>query len=113
MNMTEGDKRHLPRNKRRLLVRYGVEKTDRSAYTQNISEAGLFVRTNRVFKPATTVHLEIHFPGELFHLWGRVAWAKKVPPQLAHILACGMGIRYLDPPVEFLEFYQKWSSPKG
>jgi Tfp pilus assembly protein PilZ len=85
-----------------------VDQTSRSGYTQNISESGLFVRTNRVFRPGTTVHLEIQFPDRSFHLWGRVAWAKKVPPQLAHLVNCGMGVRYLAPTVEYLEHFEKW-----
>jgi hypothetical protein len=41
-------------------------------------------------------------------MWGEVIWAKKVPPQLAHLLDCGMGIRFVDPPPDWPGFYADW-----
>ena len=46
---------------------------------------------------------------KVFSMWGRVAWAKKVPPNLAHVLDCGMGMSFVDPTPEWLEYYQSWS----
>jgi hypothetical protein len=42
-------------------------------------------------------------------MWARVVWAKKVPPQLAHILGSGMGICFIDPAPEWIQFYEQWS----
>ena len=90
------------------MCRYGVEKPDRTGFTMNLSETGLFVKTNNVYKPGTTLQLELEFPERKFSMWGRVIWAKKVPPQLAHILECGMGICFVDPSAEWMEFYEAW-----
>lgn len=108
--MSSADKRHVKRHKKRVMVRYGLEKIERGAYTQNLNETGMHLRTNQVYKPGTTIQLSIQFPEQTFDLWARVVWAKKVPPQLAHVVPCGMGLRYLDPPLEFLEFYERWSA---
>jgi Tfp pilus assembly protein PilZ len=102
------DKRSEGRAKKRVMVKYGIEKTDRTAFTKNISETGLCLKTNHVFKPGSTVQIELHMPDRTFSMWGRVAWAKKVPPNLAHVLDCGMGLSFVDPSPEWLEYYESW-----
>ena len=106
--MADNDKRVTDRAKRRLMCRYGVDKADKTGFTMNLSETGVFVKTNSVFPPGTTLHVELAFPDRSFSMWGRVVWAKKVPPQLAHILECGMGICFIDPTPEWLEFFEGW-----
>jgi Tfp pilus assembly protein PilZ len=100
------DKRETARTLKRLTVRYGVQAAKKMAFSQNLSEAGVKVRTHQVFRPGTKLHLELKFPDRSFALQGRVAWAKKVPPQLAHVLDCGMGIRFLDPPDDWDAYYR-------
>lgn len=104
-----GDKRNRARAKRRLMVRFGTSTPDRSAFTKNLSETGLFLQTNNVFAPGTTVQVQIHFPDRVYSHWARVVWAKKVPPQLAHILECGMGVCFIDPSSEWQEYYLAWA----
>ena len=48
------------------------------------------------------------FPERTFALRGRVVWAKKVPAQLAHVIECGMGIRYVQPSAEFRDYFERW-----
>jgi hypothetical protein len=103
------DKRGPTRAKRRILVRFGEAKTDRSAFTRNLSETGIFIQTNSISRPGTTIQVELSFPDRSFSMWGEVMWAKKVPPQLAHILDCGMGIRFVDPTPEWRAFYAEWA----
>lgn len=105
--------RIIHRAKARLLVRYGIQALDRTALTKNISESGLFLRTNHPYRPNTTVQLSIQFPDRSMHFWGRVVWAKQVPAQLAHILDCGMGICFLEPSPEWLAFYSEWKKRYG
>lgn len=105
-NRTEG------RAKRRVMVRYGVGRTDKTGFTRNLSESGLYIQTNAVFKPGATLQVELEFPDRTFSLWGRVVWAKKVPPQLAHVLDCGMGVSFVSPSTEWLEFFESWSEGK-
>ena len=110
---TRKEKRGNDRTKRRLMVRFGREAADRTAFTKNLSETGLFLQTNHVFSPGTTVQLQIHFPDRVFSHWAHVAWAKKVPPQLAHVLECGMGVRFVDPAPDWREFYKAWVRSVG
>ena len=105
--------RIIHRAKARLLVRYGITVLDRTAVTKNISESGVFLRTNHPYRPSTTVQLCVHFPDRTFHFWGRVVWAKQVPAQLAHILDCGMGICFIEPSAEWVDFYSEWKKRYG
>lgn len=104
----EGDKRGPDRTKRRVLVHFGDDVSSRTGFTKNVSETGIFIHTNQVSRPGTMIHVELQFPEAKFAMWARVAWAKKVPPQLAHILDCGMGLQFLDAPPEWKDFYREW-----
>jgi hypothetical protein len=42
-----------------------------------------------------------------------VAWAKKVPANLAHILDCGMGLYFVDPGQEWTVFFDEWRRKNG
>ena len=95
------------------MVKFGISAADKTAFTKNVSETGLFVHTNTVFKPGSTIQVRIHFPDREFSMWARVLWAKAVPPQLAHVLECGMGLRFIDPEPEWLQHYQTWSKKVG
>ena len=48
-----------------------------------------------------------------FSMWARVVWAKAVPPQLAHILECGMGLCFIDPSPEWFAHYREWAKKVG
>jgi hypothetical protein len=102
------DKRGPERTKRRILVRFGDEISSRSGFTKNLSETGIFIQTNLVSRPGSMIHVELEFPEAKFTMWARVQWGKKVPPQLAHILECGMGLQFVDPPPEWAAFYREW-----
>ena len=107
-----GESRVAKRAKSRLLARYGTTVLEKTAFTKNVSESGLFLHTNQVYRPGTTVQLQVQFPDRSFNFWGRVVWAKQVPPQLAHILECGMGIRFIEPSAEWLDFYEAWKTKR-
>jgi hypothetical protein len=95
------------------MVRYGVGDASKTAFTMNISLTGAFLRTNSVFRPGTTLQVEIDFPERKFSHWAQVVWAKKVPTQLAHVLLCGMGVRFLNPDPEWEDFFTRWQAGKG
>ncbi len=107
------DGRSSKRDRSRLMVRFGTTVPDKTGFTKNISESGVFVHTNQVFRPGTTVQLSIQFPDRAFVFWGRVQWAKRVPPQLAHILDCGMGISFIDPGPDWASYYATWRRRTG
>ena len=111
--MAANEKRVKNRTKRRLMVRFGTSAADKTAFTKNVSETGLFVQTNAVFKPGTTIQVQLNFPDRQFSMWARVVWAKTVPPQLAHILECGMGLCFIDPSAEWLSYFRDWSHKLG
>ena len=100
--------RRAKRSPRRLMVRYGAHGPEKTGFTRNISPTGLFVATNSVFQPGSTIQIQIHFPERTWSLWAKVAWAKKVPPNLAHVLDCGMGLRFVDPGPEWGTFFEDW-----
>jgi hypothetical protein len=102
------DSRGAGRARRRLMVRFASNGVVRTGFTKDISETGLFLQTNQVVRPGTTLEVHIHFPERTVRRWGRVMWAKKVPVQLAHVLQCGMGIRFLDPPADWPEPFERW-----
>jgi hypothetical protein len=107
------ENRVVKRARSRLMARFGETVPDRVGFTGNISESGLYLRTNSVFRPGSTIQLAVQFPDRTFTFWGTVVWAKKVPPQLAHILDCGMGIRFIDPGPEWAKFYGTWKKKFG
>ena len=99
------DKREDRRERRRVMVRYGTRATDKTAFTRNISERGLFLQTHQVMAPGSTIQVKVQFPDREFHMWARVRWAKRAPGQLMGIVAAGMGIKFVDPPSEWLEYF--------
>lgn len=100
--------RQAKRSPKRLMVRYGAHGLERTAFTKNISQTGVFLQTNAVIQPGQTIQVQIAFPGRTWDLWAKVAWAKKVPPNLAHILECGMGLQFVNPGEEWVGFFQLW-----
>jgi uncharacterized protein (TIGR02266 family) len=100
--------RVIERAKARVTCRFGANGADRTGFTKNVSETGLFLKTNQVFPPGTTIHVTLQFPDREFAFWATVVWAKKVPPNLAHILECGMGVRFIEPTPEWLAYYESW-----
>lgn len=104
------ENRVVDRKRRRLTVRFGVNAPEKTGFTRNISASGVFIQTNLPLPPGTILRIELAFPERTFSLRGRVVWAKKVPAQLAHVIECGMGIRYVQPPAEFKDYFEAWSA---
>lgn len=89
------EKRDIKRNRKRLKIRFGVEVPKRVAFTEDLSNFGIFVITGLPENPGTLLLIEIYLPDEISVIVrGRVRWAKKVPPQLVRVAnKGGMGIR--------------------
>lgn len=87
-------KRKMPRYRKRLPVRFGEDKPERLGYTEDLAEAGLFIRAAMVPAPGTLLSIELTAPdGQGIHLEGRVQWAKKVPGNILHKMKkAGMGV---------------------
>ena len=102
------EQRDEARRLKRVKVKYGVDEPIKTAFTRNLSLTGINLGTNNVFAPGTTLLVELEFPERTFSLWSRVMWAKKVPPALAHLLPCGMGLCFLEAGDEWKEFFEVW-----
>lgn len=89
------DKRIINRLKKRLAVRFGTDEPSRLAFTEDISASGLFLKTTNIFRPGTLIRIVMELEGgAVVELEGRVVWAKKVPPQMIHLVRkSGMGVR--------------------
>jgi len=110
---TELDHRGRLRVPSRLSVHYGLYTTDRVDEVDNISETGLCIRTNDVFKVGTRIRLHVEFPQRTIVQSGEVMWAIRVPEHLLESMVCGMGIRFLSPEPGWSEFFRKWKASVG
>ena len=53
------------------MVRFGVEKPEKTGFTKNLSATGIFIRTNNVMKPGTTLQVQVELPeGSVEALFG-------------------------------------------
>lgn len=97
------EKRTKKRYPKRLFVRFGKEKPDHIGFTQDISAAGIFVKSNFSFPPSTRLKVELTLPDEtIIECSGIVQWAKKVPPALSRLVKKnGMGIVFSTVPTSY------------
>ncbi len=96
------NKRDTKRTTRRLEVKITADDMSFNAFTSNVSEKGIFVRTMRARSIGTVVDIELSLPsGKIIKLRGRVKWALKTPFQQ---IKNGMGIQLIDIPPEYTEF---------
>lgn len=92
------DKRDIKRHRKRLSLRFGIERAERLGFTEDISRNGLFIRTASPHPPNTRLNIEITTAdGEIIRIGGKVRWIRRVPLNLIHLLnKCGMGIMITD-----------------
>ena len=109
--MTLGSRQSRVRG--RIRVRFGETHPDRMAFTMNVSHTGAYISTNNVYAPGKTIKVEFNFEDKATTLFARVVWAKKVPAQRAHLLPCGMGLRFIDPSPEWDALLEKWESSRS
>ena len=72
------DSRHHPRTNLSLKVEYPDVESFLHDYTENISQGGTFVSSERTWAVGDTLRLTLSFPGLLkaIHLKGQVAWVR-------------------------------------
>lgn len=77
-------------------MKFGLEAPSRIAFTEDISASGMCIKTAFVCPPGSHLSIELTLPdGGLVQLKGVVVWAKKVPPNMIHLIRkCGMGVRF-------------------
>lgn len=91
------DKRDIRRIKKRFSIRFGIDEAARVAFTEDVSMTGMFIKTPNIIPPNSKVNIAFVLPdGSKVELEARVMWAKKVPPNLFHLVKkSGMGVRFL------------------
>lgn len=88
-----GEDRFKKRHRKRIAVNFGIDKSEKFGFTDDLNHYGLFIRSAVVFKPGVEVRVEIKHPQGLIALIGEVKWGKKVPPNFLNILKGGMGVQ--------------------
>lgn len=85
------------RKKKRLKVRFGVDYPKRVAFTGDASMGGLYIITGQPERPGSKLLIELNLPDDQQVIaYGRVRWAKKVPPNLIRVAnKAGMGVQFV------------------
>ena len=91
------EKRNLDRHRKRYTLRFGSDEPIRLAFTEDISTTGIFIKTAAIVPVGSIIRLELDLDATLkVQLEARVMWAKKVAPQMLHLVKkSGMGVRII------------------
>ncbi len=100
------ERRSQKRFPKRLSVRFGENGLDRVGFTDDLTSASLFIKTNAVFPPGTSLWIQVTLPDKkTVDMIGKVVWAKKVPPNLMqHVKKCGMGVQLTHFPKDYVQY---------
>ena len=104
------DERSVKRASQRLTGCYGVDGPHKTAFTRNISEAGLFIQTNVVLTPGSKLQVKFELMNRQFTMWAKVIWVREVPDQM---MQAGMGMWFIDPPEAYTDTYRAWAKSVG
>ena len=107
--MTTDEKRKSERIEFHKPILFGQEKPPTKwAYIIDISEKGLFIKTNIVYSEGTVLYLTVKDNKGVDHeMVGEVMRSRKIPPAFYKEGISGMGINLLTYEEEFLELYRK------
>ena len=107
--MTTDEKRKSERIGFHKPILFGQEKPPTKwAYIVDISEKGLFIKTNIVYAEGTVLYLTVKDDGGVDHeMVGEVMRSRKIPPAFYKDGISGMGINLLAYEEELLEIYRK------
>ena len=88
------EKRIINRHKKRLTVRFGPDAPSQLAFSEDVSNHGIFIKTGKIYPLGTALQLEITLPDDDYVLFeGIVRWYKRVPPQLiSKVPKAGLGV---------------------
>jgi Tfp pilus assembly protein PilZ len=101
------EKRKHPRFIKRLEARLGIDQTSFWSISRDLSESGLFIRTNRVCSVDTPIDIELSLPGNrISFLKGIVRRAIRTPiPMMQN----GIGIEIVEKDKSFRDFVKSIS----
>ena len=90
-------KRRQNRGYRSYPVKYGRDIPEHEAYARRLSEAGLFIATNRIVYPVgSSIIMDIDIGGTVYHVAGRVRNALKIEARYVRLFKPGMGIEFIE-----------------
>lgn len=89
------DKRNIRRHRKRLTLKFGIQESDRFAFTEDISHNGMFIKTANGAPPGSKIKIDLALSEDnIVTMEARVMWAKKVPANMVRLVKkCGMGVR--------------------
>jgi PilZ domain len=110
------EKRNLGRHRKRFTLRFGNGEPVKMGFTEDISTTGLFIKSAYVCNTGSVISVELALEKERkVLLEARVMWAKKVPPQMIHLVKkCGMGvniIRFISGESDYCQLCEELSLP--
>lgn len=96
------------RLRRRIALRFGAGEATHLGFTEDISPAGLFIKTSHAVAPETRLTVTLILQeNRTVTLEGRVMWAKDVPTQMVQMVKkSGVGLK-IERFVEGEELYRK------
>ena len=101
-----GYQRH-PRFTKRLEARFSSGVMSFTGISSNLSESGLFIRTNRGFAPDTAIDIELVMPdGKTSSLKGLVRRTIKTPMST---LKNGMGVELIEKDAAYINFLKSFT----
>lgn len=91
------EKRKLNRYKKRLSVRFGHDRPSQFAFSEDLSDHSIFIKTGKLYPLGTILQIELTLPDDASVCFeGMVRWSKKVPPQLiSKVQKAGLGIKIM------------------
>ena len=95
------DETPATRKNRFLPIRFGMGGPASKAGTGNISETGLFIRTDQTVAPGTRVRLILDLAEAPLPLLGEVRWRRTERTEQG---VAGMGIQLMEPPRPYVQF---------
>ncbi len=106
--MSQDDKRHSKRIGFQAAVLFGLEKPPcHWAYITNISDTGIFIKTNLVFKAGKKLYVTVKDDKGDYEMEGMVMRAKKIPPAFAREGKSGMGVELIRYDEDLLALYRE------
>ncbi len=109
MGRERGYQRH-PRFTKRLEARFSSGGMSFTGISSNLSESGLFIRTNRGFAPDTAIDIELVMPdGKTSSLKGLVT--KTVKTSMS-TLKNGMGVELIEKDASYINFLKSFAEEK-
>lgn len=100
------ERRKSERVVKRLEVKFQTA-VENTAITNDLSETGMFINTNKGVPPGSILNIKLNLPNsqELF-LTGKVVRSMRSTSGLIGEMKSGMGIQLINPPENYIDYIQ-------